>query len=173
MINRIFGIGLSRTGTTSLTHALIHVGIDMIHYPSEEQLFNPDVKAVSDIPVARYFKQLDVQFPNSKFIYTVRDRNSWITSMEGHFNKHKPQNIRPWFKENRKEVYGSVDFNEELYKRAFDKHDTAVREYFKDKDNLLILNITKGDGWNKLLPFLDLSAEKATIDFPHKRKTQT
>lgn len=171
-MNRIFGIGLSRTGTTSLTHALIHVGINMIHYPSKEQLFDPNVKAVSDIPVAQYFKELDKQFPNSRFIYTVRDEESWLISMENHFAKHKLSNARVWFRENRKEVYGSVNFDKDLYLEAFRKHDNDVRTYFKNRNDLLILNIQEGDSWDKLLPYLEIN-EKVTIDFPHKRRTAT
>jgi hypothetical protein len=171
MINRIFGIGLSRTGTTSLTHALMHVGIDMIHYPTEEQLFDPKVKAISDIPVAYHFKDLDKKFPNSKFIYTIRDRDSWIDSMERHFTKHKPANINNWLKENRKKVYGSVEFNKDLYLKAFDEHDKNVREYFNNRDDFLILNIVEGDSWSKLLPFLEIKTN-VNVDFPHKRKTK-
>lgn len=173
MINRIFGIGLSRTGTTSLTHALIHLGINMIHYPSKQQLFDPNVKAVSDIPVVRYFKELDIKFPNSKFIYTTRDKDSWLISTEKHFNKYKPSRIRDWFKENRKEVYGCLNFNKKLYTQAFNNHSEAVQEYFKDRDDdLLIFNICAGDDWNKILPFLELTNKKITIAFPHKRKTK-
>ena len=168
---RIFGIGLSRTGTTSLTHALVHVGINMIHYPTKKQLFDPAIKAAADIPVARYFKELDVEFPNSKFIYTTRNKDRWLVSMEGHFTKYKLGGINEWFKENRREVYGSLEFDKDLYAQVFDSHDKAVREYFKDKDNLLILNITAGDGWDELLSFLELSDKKITIDFPHKRRT--
>ena len=172
MINRIFGIGLSRTGTTSLTHALHHVGINMIHYPSRQQLFDPNVKAASDIPVARYFKILDIDFPESKFIYTIRDKDSWLISMERHFNKYKSPKIKDWFKENRKEVYGELDFDKKLYSQAYVEHDKNVREYFKDKDNLLILSICSGDGWDKLLSFLELTNKEVTISFPHKRKTK-
>ena len=33
-INKVFGIGLSRTGTSSLYEALTILGIDTIHYPT-------------------------------------------------------------------------------------------------------------------------------------------
>ena len=149
---RVYGIGLSRTGTTSLTHALRHIGIDMIHYPTEEQLFNPTTQAASDLPVAIYFKELDLKFPNSKFIYTTRDRDSWISSMESHFTTHNTRN--EWFKTNRQKMYGSVAFNKDFCLEAYDKHDEDVKTYFKNRDNLLIMNIIEGDGWDEIIEFI-------------------
>ena len=49
------------------------------------------------------------------------------------------------------------------------RHNEAVKEYFKDRpDDLLVLDVCAGDGWEKLCPFL----EKAVPDkpFPHKGK---
>ena len=63
-MKKIFGIGLSRTGTTSLTHALDGAGIHINHYPNEIELFDPRSQGASDIPVAIHYKKLDVTFPD-------------------------------------------------------------------------------------------------------------
>ena len=167
-MNRVYGIGLSRTGTTSLTHALWDININMIHYPTKQQLFDPITEGASDIPVAIHFKELDIRFPNSKFIYTTRDRDSWIVSMENHFTTHNTRN--EWFKTNRQKMYGSVAFSKDLCLQAYDKHDEDVKAYFKDRTDLLVMNIIEGDGWKQLLPFIKSTNERS-VDFPHKRKT--
>ena len=82
---KIFGIGLSRTGTTSLAHALREVKINIIHYPTESQLFNPKSDGACDIPVIVHYKELDKKFPKSKFVYTIREKEEWLTSMENYF----------------------------------------------------------------------------------------
>ena len=35
---KIWGLGLSRTGTTTLTHVLNQVGYNHIHYPSDDDM---------------------------------------------------------------------------------------------------------------------------------------
>jgi hypothetical protein len=167
-MNKIYGIGLSRTGTTSLTHAMWENGCNMIHYPQFSNLFDPKNEGASDLPAAIYFKELDKKFPDSKFIYTIRDKESWIKSMENHFTKHV--SVNSWLKENRIKMYGSIDFNKELCLQAYDSHDQNVREYFQNREDFLIINICGGEGWRKLSAFLNIQAD-TTLEFPHKRKT--
>ena len=66
---KTFGIGLSRTGTTSLTLALEALGLSVAHFPTTmKQIEEHD--AATDTPVAASFQSLDSRFPGSKFIYT-------------------------------------------------------------------------------------------------------
>jgi hypothetical protein len=45
-----------------------------------------------------------------------------------------------------------------------------VKEYFRDRpDDLLVMNICAGEGWEKLCPFLGLAIPK--VKFPHEFKT--
>jgi hypothetical protein len=103
---KIFGIGLSRTGTKSLTSALHVLGLKAIHYPEDETTLRELTEGnyqfsllehfdgITDITVSAFYPQLDQLFPNSKFILTVRDKESWLKSLEKHwFN-------RPAFAEN-------------------------------------------------------------------------
>jgi hypothetical protein len=87
---KIFGIGLSRTGTKSLTLALNMIGFKVAHYPDDEITLKElmagkynfsllkDFDGITDITVAPYYAQLDKLFPDSKFILTVRDKDSWL-----------------------------------------------------------------------------------------------
>ena len=75
---KIWCLGLSRTGTTTLSEVLNRVGYRHIHYPTDEQMLDMNNDGCGDIPVIPVYKELDRRFPNSKFIYTIRDKESWL-----------------------------------------------------------------------------------------------
>ncbi|MCB1322157.1 MAG: hypothetical protein KDK34_17995 [Leptospiraceae bacterium] len=185
---KIFGLGLSRTGTRSLTSALQIMGYNMIHYPIDEVTYNQlaaadynfellkEYDGITDITVSPYYMHLDRLFPGSKFILTLRDKESWLVSAYNHWLN------RPAYKDDappeeqvhlkvrrilRAAVYGCYDFNEERFSYAYDQHVRNVREYFRNRpDDYLELDIVKGDGWEKLCPFLGQQA--LNQPFPHK-----
>ena len=165
---KIFGIGLSRTGTTSLTKALNDIGINIIHYPSKQQLFDPTNDGACDIPVANYYKELDKRFPNSKFIYTIRDKKEWLVSMEKYLARKKKWDVGSWMSQNRKMLYGQMMFNKSIFDEKYVKHDNDIRDYFKNRPNdLLIVNICGGDTLEKLLTFTGISHVNGSNNFPH------
>lgn len=174
---KIFGIGLSRTGTKSLTVALNMMGVHVIHYPNDEitlkelrsgnydlSILN-DWEGIADITVAPYYAQLDKMYPNSKFILTVRDKESWLKSIQRKWDR------KPVFEEDtdldhqmqirrflRASVYGTYSYNEERLSYVYDLHYKNVMEYFQDRPNdLLVINICAGEGWEKLCPFFNFS----------------
>ena len=80
---KVFGIGLSRTGTISLAIALGMLGYDSIHAEGMHhiRLF----QACTDTPVAARYRRLDKLYPNSCFILTVRGVDGWLESCREHF----------------------------------------------------------------------------------------
>jgi hypothetical protein len=63
-------------------------------------------------------------------------------------------------------VYGSFEFDADRWRRSYEAHAEAVRQYFADRpDDLLEMDITAGDGWDVLCPFLGMPSP--TIPFPH------
>src|SRR5262249_9811138 len=78
---KIFGIGLSRTGTTSLTYAFAELGLRAHHFP-RTRAFIDEADAATDTPVAAWYKELDVLYPGSKFIVTPRSIPDWLDSCE-------------------------------------------------------------------------------------------
>ena len=93
-VSKIFGIGLSHTGTHSFNKALNILGFDILHYPIDE-VTNRELKhghyklsilencdGITDITVVPYYAQLESLFPGSKFILTVRDKDAWLKSMK-------------------------------------------------------------------------------------------
>ena len=55
--------------------------------------------------------------------------------------------------------------NEDIYIARYERHNREVMEYFKHRsEQLLVFNITAGEGWTKLCPFLN--EQIPAISFP-------
>jgi len=172
---KYFGIGLSRTGTTSLYSAFKMLGFKCVHYPQPKQFQALDrYDFANDTPIPARFKKLDKRFSNSKFIYTTRDIDSWIVSCAEYFSSEKAQIIKPKYDFQMKyriETYGVVDFDEEIFRMVYEEHDKSIKEYFKNRpDDLLTINISQGEGWEKLIPFIIKSSPDFKASLPHKNK---
>ena len=178
---KIFGIGLSRTGTTSLSSALEILGYRSFHFPFIRSFFGriyirkqylENYDALTDTPVALLYQELDKKYPGSKFIYTVRDMESWLASCEKYPAFHKGSDYSKSNKITarlRQRLFGTDYFDRQKFKEAYLRHDTEVRDYFKDRpQDLLVLNITEGDAWNPLCTFLE--KVKPGVPFPNKNK---
>jgi hypothetical protein len=165
---KVFCIGFSKTGTSSLDKALGILGYRNIHWlhahiePSTgwiEYIKKTPFDAFSDAPMYKpgLFKELDRIFPNSKFIFTVRDPISLAKSWDNYFS-HVSWGINS--PKDRKKLI-------EMY----EKHKNDVYSYFKNKSHqVLTFNIVEGDSWYKLCSFLEKPIPK--IPFPHKRKAR-
>lgn len=171
---KIFGIGLSRTGTVSLTEALKILGYDIKHYP-KPPLIPRLIKVIekcdggTDTPIAVAYKKLDEAFPGSKFILTTRSYRTWIKSCKNYRHFRVP--LQGATKRLRMKLYNHNGFNEEKFKTAYVKHHIRVAEYFNKRKDLLVMNLDKGDfNWEKLCHFL--GKEIPDVPFPHKNKTK-
>jgi hypothetical protein len=185
---KVFGLGLSRTGTRSLTSGLQVLGFDTAHYPIDEDTYIELSNAQYDLTLLRFYdgltdittipfyQQFDKLYPGSKFVLTIRDKEEWLGSCARHwFN-------RPAFKEVedpdeevhlrvrqflRAAVYGCYNFDRERFSWVYDQHIEQVKAYFRDRPNdLLIMDICAGDGFEKLARFLDRPVPAEP--FPHK-----
>lgn len=185
---KVFGIGLSRTGTQSLTAALQLLGWRLVHYPVDagtlETLVRGDARfpllerfdGLADITVVPYYAELAERHPDSRFVLTLRERGAWLRSCRAFFA------ARPAFEAVddpaqrvhlevrrflRAAVYASYDFDEARFARVYDRHVAAVRSFFADRPGrLLELDITAGQGFERLAPFL--GAPVPALPFPHR-----
>lgn len=173
---KVFGIGLSRTGTTSLTAALQVLGYRARHFPSlrgfpgrlriqRRELERFD--ALTDLPAACFYRELDARFPGSRFILTVRDVDSWLESCANY------ERFRPGFVSKRRimalrrRVYGTSTFDAGTFRAVYQDHLKGVRAHFRDRQaDLLELDVCAGEGWKELCSFLQ--APLPTCGFPHK-----
>ncbi len=169
-VGKIFGIGLYKTGTSSLHRALTILGFRSFHnviFYSKKVSENPGVlfpesvldefDAFGNHPFSAHFKEVDQEYPNSKFILTLRDLDSWLKSVQQHVNRNR---FNPFYRGK----FNQYDETKEI--KRWHQHTEDVVNYFKDRSqDLLIMNIVEGDGWAPLCAFLDLSVP--SIPFPH------
>jgi len=161
---KVFCIGYVKTGLTSLAKALSILGYRSVQFlrtasePKEgwvEFIINRNYDAFTDYPLwmKDVYSRLDKVIPNSKFILSIRDKQSWMNS---YYNYYKGG---PFEAKNSEELQQKYQRYEWLNKQAID--------YFQDKPNqLLIINIFEGDGWNELCNFLNKPIPNKP--FPHK-----
>ena len=188
---KIFGIGYPKTATSSLAKALALLDYQSVHdpygilprfYPEElkDTRYDPavldDHEAFTGI-VCLVFKELDRAYPDSRFILTVRDEKKWLKSLRNHLsNKTKTARmdaenpLRPFV---RSKFYngdlGFIDDHAGRYREAYQHHNREVMNYFKGRDNLLVINIEEGDSWDKLCKFLGRNIPEQPFPWKNKR----
>jgi Sulfotransferase domain len=169
---KVFGIGLSRTGTKSLHVALGILGLRSVHYPRLDTISEvmQSHDAAVDTPVACSFFELDSLFPESKFILTVRDFRTWLLSTQRFFSGPLPEEA--WQREVRLKTYGVLRWDRAAFLRAYHRHVELVLDYFEHRPHrLLVINIVGGEGWDLLCPFLGMSIPEHP--FPHANQSNT
>jgi hypothetical protein len=171
---KIFGIGFHKTGTKSLAQSLTLLGYSVTgpnevrnpNFASEVWQTLPRIvrafDAFQDNPWPIVYRELDRRYCGSKFILTVRQTDQWIRSVCGHFGTNSTP-MREW-------IYGSGKGapigNERLYVERYERHNHEVLEYFRNRpQDLLVLRLTDGEGWEKLCPFL--SKPVPPVALPH------
>ena len=171
--NKVFGIGLSKTGTTSLNDALNLLGIPSIHLPrSLEQIQEFD--GATDTPIALAYKKLDLLYPGSKFVLTIREPKSWLGSYQSHQKRIIEKfngRVSQWIMDLDTQCYGQWKYDASLWLAAYDQHLQSVLEYFQGRESdLLILNICQGQGWPELCSFLNCTIPSSS--FPHRNQAE-
>lgn len=184
---KVFGVGLNKTGTTSLKLCFQTLGITpcsqtrltgrtgLVERLLENRDWEPVLRyatafrAFEDRPWNMWdaYRRLDERFPGSLFILTERDPESWWRSV---------QHWTTAVKRNASEVYCRHLEVPQLDRQdciaAFLRYNQKVREYFEGRRNLLVMNMEAGDGWELICSFLG----EPTPDqpFPHaNRQTYT
>jgi hypothetical protein len=64
-------------------------------------------------------------------------------------------------------VYGSVVAQEYIYKKKYQQHNWRVVNIVP-AERLLVMDISSGDGWSQLCPFLGVPIP--AVPFPHEHK---
>ena len=166
---KIFSLGLTKTGTTSLHHALTTLKIKSTHSMDHARAIDksiregklglstiPNIQAVTGGTVwHQHLQILDQQYPGSKFILPVRNINDWLISIKRHTIKH-----------NQSAKIARL-FDPDQLRQQYHDHVSKVKKYFEQRpQDLLILNVTGGEGYEKLCPFLGIPIRRGK--FPHK-----
>jgi len=171
---RIFGVGLQRTATTSLHEAFKILGFSSFHWNTgdkaryiwDEMQANGKswtlerYYALSDNPIPLLYKDLDLAYPGSKFILTLRDEVSWLKSVERlwdpRFNPNRWEwDTYPFSNRIHRELYGRADFDAEVFLTRYRAHNAAVMHYFRRRPkDFLVLRMDRNPGWEELCAFL-------------------
>ncbi|MEA3352650.1 MAG: sulfotransferase [Campylobacterota bacterium] len=211
---KVFVIGLNKTGTTSLKIILKDFGYslgiqedaELINYPTLNGEYKylyeymKSADAFQDVPFSfrNIYKVIHKRYPKSKFILTVRDNTDvWYSSLVNFTNKrfimdgeqikneillkdikklkyrypNMPYiNTKLVWHGDKHVIFDDDDaFDEDYCKYYYNKHIKEAKEYFKDSENFLILNIEEKDAYNKLCSFL--GKKPLHDDMPHENKT--
>ena len=175
--NKIFNIGLNKCGTKTLSKALDILGFNTAHFIHkgvrirdiiQTNIHNKrkllwgieDYDVLSDFAGQYIFKALDVQYPGSKFILTIRGLDGWLSSREAHVRRNQG---------NRTYRHNFLEVDRDNWTREYHQVLHEVTKHFsKRRDDLLILNIPAGEKWEKLCPFV--GADIPVDAFPNENR---
>ncbi len=179
--HKVFGIGLNKTGTSSLKHALATLGYNhctlrgqLTHKyfnNSFTQIFNKveEFDSFEDWPWPLMYKQLFERYgENARYILTRRHSpEAWLESLKAHTLITNPQN-NP-----RKRIFGfDYPHGAEAQHMAFyENHLAKVRDYFADQGAGHVLCEVcweAGDGWREICGFLQEPVPNTP--FPHANR---
>ncbi|RPA59641.1 sulfotransferase family protein [Shewanella frigidimarina] len=172
--NKVFIIGLPRTGTTSVSVALLEQGLTVAHQAFTKQAFML-ADAVSDAPCFSDYQQLDKLFPNAKFVYLDRPLDKWLPSMQMllgrmlvHLDKDKGR-FHPVMKRSFNhcfDIWQVEDVFDEAHLTAcYQRHQQQVLSYFAGRNDFITIDISVAGSFATLLQFIDL-AEPDTAELP-------
>jgi hypothetical protein len=172
---RVFGIGMHRTATTSLHHAFETLGFDSWHWRTgnDARLIWEEMNsglgsgrsatlekwyALCDLPIPLLYRKLDAAYPGSKFILTLRNEQAWLNSVKWLWSDRNPDrwtwDAFPVSDKLHTALYGRRDFNADVMLARYRRHNAEVREYFKGRGDLLVMDMDQGHGWPELCGFL-------------------
>ena len=91
-VDKVFVVGLSRTGTTSITEALNQLGLHVHHFcgplvsnvqttPTVNQTYSDAFDGHTDIATILVMDELVQMYPNARFIHTLRPKEEWCNAM--------------------------------------------------------------------------------------------
>lgn len=170
---KVFGVGLPKTGTTTLGAMLRRLGYN--HAPYDRQLIRRFLEgdwSALEAAIARYdsfedwpwplaFDKLDEIAPDAAYILTVRkDAQTWIDSAKRHGaivsdRADKTKQIIKTGVAERAFGAGSAETNPEQWMAAYADHNDRVRLHFQARPERFIeLCWETGQGWPELCAFL-------------------
>ncbi len=172
---KIFGIGLNKTGTTTLKLALRRLGYDHSkrQTPLARAWLEGDLAPIwaeadahesfEDWPWPLLYRELwDRYGDRARYILTTRSSaERWVESLKKHSERTSGVMIRQG-------IFGyKFPHGVEAEHAAFyERHNAEVRSFFADKPDVYTeLNWEAGDGWLELCRFLQVPVPNR--DFPH------
>jgi hypothetical protein len=189
---KIFCIGFYKTGTTTLYEALKLLGYRTVNgdtpgsYPGADdgatllrQIEAGDYRlptfglfdAFTDNPYFHLWREIYAQFPDAKYILTVRDERRWIESCVRFYANRRLRPMRIWmFGPHADPSRGEA--SRQAWLAAYRAHNAAVRARFADAPSgqFLELDLVRDARWDELCAFLGRAVPP--LPFPHANPTR-
>ena len=172
---KVFGLGLARTGTTSMHRAMLMLGLRSA--PESTALlddldhdFLSSYDAFFDNPIPFRYPALAELYPASRFIVTQRPLDSWLVSMEYLFGPGLDRldaETRARGDRVHRSVYGTDRFDAELLAGVYERHYQEVRAFVSDRRHVW-LDLRDGFEWDPICELLDLPVPSGR--FPHANR---
>lgn len=168
----VFGIGLPRTGTRSLTKAMELLGFRSKHYFSMAEWHTmvmrkePQIDFACDLPAPLFIDELAAAFPEARFIYTTRAAETWAPSMRWLLHRNGWRGTSDW-PLYRSRLFGDKDQLSHLV-HVRENHLARVKNILPARD-VLMMDIEAGDGWELLCDWLGLPIPPAPFPFEGRR----
>jgi hypothetical protein len=169
-MNKVFGLGLNKTGTTTLGDCLAALGYRQCPYiPIYERRWErvePQVwrrieeyDSFVDWPYPLMFREIYRRYPDAKYILSLRrSPEKWLKSLKQHALQTRWWDSPLQWDQSDYLAYGQYfPFgNDDKYLDFYRRHTREVREFFQDKPGqLLELCWEHQHGWQELCRFLD------------------
>lgn len=189
---KIFGVGLSRTGTHSLADYFHMCNLTVInsdfkdtqylpnHSKNSKQFIYDDVHVVLGLPTALNYSEVLKVYPQAKFISTYRDPEKWYDSMQNYVDILKvelfgsigiPLHLRYLFKS----AYGTYLPDHDVWIRSYIAHYESVRRFIPAGQLLELQTdqLSEPISAKKLWAFLEIEPPGYITSIPHSNKLST
>jgi hypothetical protein len=188
---KVFVIGFYKTGTTTLYEALQLLGLRAINgdepgsYPGADdgatllrQIEAGDYRlptfdlfdAFTDNPYFHLWREMYRQFPDAKYILSVRDEQPWIESCARFYRNRRVRPMRVWMFGTHANP-GANEASRQAWLEAYRAHNAAVREFFASRpQQFMEFDPTRMREWGPLCEFLDRPVPSAP--WPHANVTK-
>ena len=184
---KVFGIGMFKTGTTSLENALRILGLNHINNTTffdgdSFSFLNRNVKnIVCDYDYKSFTDGENVKIKDAINSFDAFSDHPWMWCYQKAFELYP--NAKYILTTRKDEIsLGNSDWNFWLANEAKEKdippkeefihryktHNTLAREFFAGNSNFIELCFENGDGWNELCEFLNVPIPP--VGFPHSNK---
>jgi hypothetical protein len=121
------------------------------------------IDAFSDIHLlSTNFALLDVQYPGSAFVLTVRPLDAWLDSRR----RHVERNVRLKQAGQYDGTFLVVD--EDHWRREWTEHVARVRGYFAGRDDFLEMDIARDAAWGPLCGLLRVPEPQAPFPWANR-----
>ncbi len=149
---------------------MLGLGFKTAHNAYTQHAFS-EAQVIADTPIFCDYQRLDKHFPNSKFIYLMREEKNWLPSIkqllqrmivnlqrsDGGFNPHLKRCYNHVFSPLTAESIAQDDFLLDCYRR----HQQGVFDYFAQRStDFLAIDVSESQSYQQMLTFLTIAPEQ-------------